>query len=284
ERIRLSVERDLNSYLIGIRSNISSEMKKKRGPKRKVSEDDLRRVHGKGLSEADAGKELKVDHATISIRWKELGLPPHRKRKDMKLNIPDADMRKAYDDGLTQKQTGERFGVSQEYISCRWKELKLKPKKHPRKGPPLKVTDEDLIKANEERLTMEQTAQRHNVSRSTVDQRWHKLGLKSRSRFIEIPKRELRKAYDDQLTQKEAGERFHVKPRIIGNRWRRMGLEADAHRNKRRIIISEESLRELHDAKMTEKEAATVLNISIPTLVSRWKELKLAPHWYELKN
>lgn len=82
-----------------------------------------------GFLVKDAAKEIGINAATLSKKFKEIGFkPPHNRGGSNKINLPVDDIQSMYEDGQSENAISKHFGVSRNVIRKRFLELGINPR------------------------------------------------------------------------------------------------------------------------------------------------------------
>jgi transcriptional regulator with XRE-family HTH domain len=222
--------------------------------------------------EAEGAKRLGVSQASVYQWMKEAGIPyrtprrpgPAQKRLQEFFDSGEAE-------GLTQKEIGERIGLSPSQVSYLMKEGGISYRRPRRVSPTQKRLQEFLDSGEAEGLTHREIGERIGVSQARVSRLIKGMGISRptlRGRHCDAGRRErLQELFDsgemEGLTQREIGERIGTNRQRVSYLMIEMGIP---YRGPRRTSPVQKRLQEFFDSGeaegLTQKEIGERIGLS----------------------
>ncbi len=225
-----------------------------------VDIEEFKRLHAEGMTNKEIGNSLGFSQETARKIRSNLGLPPLTigRKSVVKTAVDTDELKRLYAKGLSDKQIGLVFGVSNKTIFNHRKSLGLTRCK---KWESSASNIEKFKKLYSEGLNDTKIATVLYICRDTVRKIRHNLGLPPQAlarKHIDLE--EFKRLFAEGFTDKEIGTFFGVSAYTVYERRRDLGLS----RRKQQISLNKinvDEFKKLYSEGMNDKRISKALGV-----------------------
>ncbi|GAH11138.1 unnamed protein product, partial [marine sediment metagenome] len=166
--------------------------------------------------------------------------------RDRSRLFTDQQLIDLYEQGLNDKEIGERLGAANTTVNIHRRRLGLEA--HSRR----RFTDEQLIELYDKKLNDREIAEKLGVARPNVSSYRRRLGLKAQDRRYKylFADQQLIELHEQGLNDREIAFELGVQPDTVCKRRNRLGLKAQ----DRRLLFTDQQLIALYEKGMIDRE------------------------------